>query len=289
MTALAANLDLQTRDGLEIEVPVMAAEIIYEGAPVVVHDSDGYAYSPDGTTNTLTVGDLYVGICTEKCDNSAGAAGDKKVKVQIKGLVRLPVSGTLSQAKLGDPVFVNGTSDDSTLTLTSDLTELELVAGIFVMHDTSSAGFIDISNHSLKRVGWQIADPRATVEGYKNAKLLKFTYSFAVDGGAIGAITLGHVPSGTIVLAGVVDVTTALTSGGAGTMALSLEGANDLITAAAVSGAPWSTTGRKAFGSNVNFGTSGVKTTAARSVTATIADVALTAGIFDVYLLVANV
>ena len=286
MTALAANLDLQTRDGLEIDVPVMAAEIIYEGAPVFVHDSDGYAYSPDGSTNTLTVGDLFVGFCSEKCDNSAGAAGDKRVKVQIKGLVHLPVSGTLTQAKLGDPVFVNGTSDDSTLTLTSDLTELEAIVGIFVIHDTSTHGFIDVSKHSLTRVGWGLAGPSATAEGYKNAKLVKFTYDFSVDGGAQGTIAIGHLPSGTIVLGTKIDILTTLTSGGSATIALDLNAGNDIKTATAV--ATW-TAGDMQAAATAEFGASTIKLTAARSLLVNIATADLTAGKFDVFMLVANV
>jgi hypothetical protein len=110
-------------------------------------------------------------------------------------------------------------------------------------------------------------------------------YSFAADGGAVGAITLlpsAAIPSGAIIINSFVEVLTAPTSGGAATIAVHVEGAGDIVAAAAISGAPWSTTGRKA-GIPVSAATS-VKTTAARNVTATIATAALTAGIFDVYL-----
>lgn len=113
----------------------------------------------------------------------------------------------------------------------------------------------------------------------------RFRYSFATDGGAAGTLTLrgDTLPSGALVLGGYIDVTTALTSGGAATVALQLEGAGDLQAAAAITGAPWSTTGRKSIVPAFTGATS-VLTTAARAVAAVIAVAALTAGAFDVYL-----
>lgn len=288
MTALAANLQVfELREGWQLEAPVLAAEIIYKGAPVMINSS-GYAYSPDGTTNTPVVGDTFLGFAYEKVDNSAGAAGDLKVRIVSRGIVKMPIAGTPTQAKIGQPVFYNVVGDDATLTLTDDLTAISVVVGFLAEYIDSSNGYVLIDGCCGRKVGYGTIVPNASLEGFHNLKLAKFTYSFAVDGGAISSITLGTIPSGVIVLAGVVDVTTILTSGGAGTMALQLEGANDLITAAAVSGAPWSSTGRKAFGSNVNFGTSTVKTTTSRALVAAIADVALTAGVFDAYLLLGN-
>jgi len=62
------------------------------------------------------------------------------------------------------------------------------------------------------------------------------TYDFAVDGGAVGNINLlgsAGIPSGAVAIEAFVDVTTALTSGGAATAALSLEAAGDLLAGAA--------------------------------------------------------
>jgi hypothetical protein len=111
-------------------------------------------------------------------------------------------------------------------------------------------------------------------------------YSFAADGGAVGAIALlgsTAIPSGAVILGGFIDVITPPTSGGAATIALGVEGAADLQAAAAISGAPWSTAGRKSV-IPVFTGATTVKTTAARDITATVATAALTAGVFDVYL-----
>ena len=110
-------------------------------------------------------------------------------------------------------------------------------------------------------------------------------YKFSDDAGAIGDINLfgeAAIPSGAVIIEAGLDVIVAPTSGGAPTVALKIEGAGDLQAAAAISGAPWSTTGRKNLIPQ-GFATS-VKTTAARDVVMTIATATLTAGEFDVYL-----
>jgi hypothetical protein len=125
-------------------------------------------------------------------------------------------------------------------------------------------------------------------EGTRGLKTWKGTYSFAVDGGAISTITLrsddGPLPKGSVVVAGYVDVATAPTSGGAATIAVQVEGAGDTVAAAAVSGAPWSTTGVKNVIENAT-GSTAVKTTAERGPKIVIAAATLTAGVFTVVLL----
>jgi len=118
-----------------------------------------------------------------------------------------------------------------------------------------------------------------------------YEYDFAVDGGAIGAKNLRakngappQLPSGFIVTDTIIDVQTVCTSAtNAGTIAVKLEAANDIVSAAAVSGAPFSSTGRKA-GVPVSAATS-LKLTAARYVVATVAVEAITAGKFYVAVL----
>lgn len=107
-------------------------------------------------------------------------------------------------------------------------------------------------------------------------------YSFATDGGAVGDITLrgDSVPSGAVITDALIHVDTALTSAGAPTVALKVESAADINAADLISGAPWSTTGAK----RADFGatTAPVKTTAARSIVATVGVATLTAGKFSV-------
>lgn len=112
-------------------------------------------------------------------------------------------------------------------------------------------------------------------------------YSFAVDGGAVSTIALTGgtiIPSGAILLAAYIEVVTPPTSGGAATIAVQVESAGDVQAAAAVSGAPWSTTGVK-LSSARTFAAAPVKTTAARDISIVIATATLTAGAFRVYVI----
>lgn len=128
------------------------------------------------------------------------------------------------------------------------------------------------------------------VEGVTGTRLkvARGDYSFAVDAGAQGTIALMGatlVPSGSIILAGYIEVTTQLTSGGAATIAVQVEGAGDIVAATAV--ASW-TAGRKnvlpAFTTGSVTAATSVKTTAARDISIVIATADLTAGVFKVVL-----
>ena len=124
----------------------------------------------------------------------------------------------------------------------------------------------------------------AVIEGTSELKTAIAEYDFAVDGGVVGSIvgrgSGAHgniIPAGSVIMGGYVEVDTPVTSGGAGTLAAQLEAANDIVAAAAVSGAPWSTAGRKSV-IPAFTGATTVKTTVARSLTWVIGTAALTAG-----------
>lgn len=128
------------------------------------------------------------------------------------------------------------------------------------------------------------------IEGTRRLKEAKGEYDFAVDGGAVGTITLrasgddvlgNEIPAGSVITGGYIEVDTLLTSGGAATVAVASEAAGDLLAAAAVSGAPWSTTGRKSI-IPAATGATTVKTTARRNLAVAVATAALTAGKFRV-------
>jgi hypothetical protein len=130
------------------------------------------------------------------------------------------------------------------------------------------------------------------IAGATNLKSAQGEYDFAVDGGAVSTITLRQgsgttlpnaLPSGAVILGGYIEVDTLVTSasGNTGTISVNAEGAADLQAAVAVSGAPWSTTGRKSIVPAFT-GAASVKTTAARSLAITVAVAALTAGKFRV-------
>lgn len=124
------------------------------------------------------------------------------------------------------------------------------------------------------------------IEGSTRLKAVVGEYDFAVDGGAVGTITLrgdNQIPNGAVILGGLVEVLTAVTSGGAATVAVNGNGSGDIVAAAAVSGAPWSTTGLKSV-IPAYTGATAIKTTAQRSIAIAIATAALTAGKFRVTL-----
>lgn len=114
------------------------------------------------------------------------------------------------------------------------------------------------------------------------------TDSAGAANSAVGAHGVGlSLPAHSIICGGFIDVNTLFTSAGgnAGTIAIHVEGAGDIVAAAAVSGAPYSSIGRKAIIPKANTPEStSVKTTVAREITVTVAVQALTAGKFTGYL-----
>lgn len=121
------------------------------------------------------------------------------------------------------------------------------------------------------------------IEGTKLTKSWKGEFDFAVDGGAVGTIVLrsddGPIPAGSYITASLLDVLTLFTTAAGATGALTIEAANDVVSATIVSGAPYSTTGLKST-TQVGTGATAIKTTVARSPSFVIAVGALTAGKF---------
>lgn len=111
MTTLAAN---KTRvysyagDPIREEYPVIATDIIYQGA-AVGENASGYS-------RPLVAGDVFQGFASAKADNSAGAAGDLRVTVEQKGFVTLPIASIAVTANDRPAVYA---SDDDTFTLTA--------------------------------------------------------------------------------------------------------------------------------------------------------------------------
>lgn len=72
-------------------------------------------------------------------------------------------------------------------------------------------------------------------------------FDFDKQGGAVGTYNLGvRIPNGAVVVNAFGTCLTAFTSANStATIAVQTNAANDIFTAAAVSGAPWSTTGQK--------------------------------------------
>lgn len=121
------------------------------------------------------------------------------------------------------------------------------------------------------------------VDGIHPLQVARFTFDAGVAANqSIAAHGTGvTLPAHAVIVGGFFDVNTVFTSAGgnAGTIAIHVEGANDIQTAAAVSGAPYSTIGRKAIVPKASTPEStSVKTTAAREITCTVAGQILSAG-----------
>ncbi len=107
MTTLAQDTQRSFELGTINELPVIAGDIIYEGAAVGL-DSNGYA-------RPLVAGDTFVGFAETQADNSTGAAGDTHVRVRTQGSVELAIS-TLVITDIGGDIYA---SDDDTFTKTA--------------------------------------------------------------------------------------------------------------------------------------------------------------------------
>src|SRR5688500_11193429 len=91
------------------ELPCVATDIVYNGAAVGESTTTG-------TFRPLVAGDTFGGFCIERCDNSAGAAGDKLIKVLQSGVAWLTVTGGDNINDYDVTVYA---SDDDTFVLTA--------------------------------------------------------------------------------------------------------------------------------------------------------------------------
>lgn len=89
------------------DLPAVATDIIYNGSAVGISS---------GNARPCTTSDEFAGFCVEQCDNSAGSAGAKRVKVLAKGYIKLSVTGVSAVTHINDAVYL---TDDDTFTLTS--------------------------------------------------------------------------------------------------------------------------------------------------------------------------
>lgn len=107
MTTLAANkpraYEAGTTQLSQDTFPVIASDIIYEGAAVGLVDATGHA-------QPLANPNRFVGFAMAKADNSGGAAAALNVGVYERGIVQLSVSGTVI-TDVGQPVYA--TDDDT--------------------------------------------------------------------------------------------------------------------------------------------------------------------------------
>lgn len=112
MTVLATDRNTPRSEGNLKVGGVVASTLIYAGA-IVMRNSSGYLTK--GAVSTTLIG---VGRAEERVDNSAGAAGDKKITVR-PGVYRYGNSASgdlITISEIGKPCFA---VDDQTVAKTS--------------------------------------------------------------------------------------------------------------------------------------------------------------------------
>jgi hypothetical protein len=114
MSTLAADSVRIQEIGERNQYPVIASDIIYEGAAVGLVDGTGHA-------RPLNAADRFVGFANKRADNSAGAAAAILVQVVEQGKVQLSVSGAVI-TDVGQPVYA---TDDDTFVFSP-------VGGVFI-------------------------------------------------------------------------------------------------------------------------------------------------------------
>lgn len=201
MTTLSANSPRAYEGGDRNEHPVIASDIIYEGAAVGLVSSTGYA-------RPLAAGDRFAGFAEAKADNSAGAAGDIRVRAVQSGKIQLAVTGAVA-TDVGQPVYA---TDDDTFAFSP-------VGSVFVgfVDRYVSAGVVIVAFDALRfrdpyagRTVREVKSANYTLDAEDSGKLLwidtdAFTLTLPaiatgvdgvmiVNGGSYGAVAVTISP-----------------------------------------------------------------------------------------------
>jgi len=142
---------------------------------------------------------------------------------------------------------------------------------------------------TAKILAANITEPKISVSsdiGLGVLRVARAKYNFAVDGGVIGLITPAlnaTIPDNAVIIGGTINSTTAATSGGAATISIGTAAGSSAASLLGVTAvASFSLDAR--INSVATFAAP-VKMTAAGSITLTVADFALTAGVIEVTVL----
>ena len=167
MTTLATNKPRAYEGGNRNTYPVIASDIIYEGAAVGLVKSSGHA-------RPLVAGDRFGGFAERQADNSAGSAAAINTDVIESGKVQLAITGLVitDQSASGNrlPVYA---SDDDTFSLSP-------VGGTFIgfLHRYVSAGVgiveFDVSIHVDPHFGWthELKSANYTIDAEDGGKMI---------------------------------------------------------------------------------------------------------------------
>lgn len=216
MTTLAADKVLPYEIGEHNDLPVIASDIIYQGAAVGVVAASGHA-------RPLSGGDRFGGFAVYKADNAAGAAAAINVRVATVGQIQLAVSGAVA-TDVGQPVYA--TDDDS---FTFNPVGASFVG--FVKRYVSAGVAVVAFNVLGFRDPWQHMTVRETLTGTKTFAAADAGKLFCVtEDGDADALTLPATGAGLAI--------TILAVGAFGTTAVTIDpNASDMILGPGITGA----------------------------------------------------
>ncbi len=120
MTARTTTIDAIRKDWVIQYYPMITNEIIYKGSTVMLNNTSRHAFTNDWVTNSLVADDIFAGIAVETADSTDITAWEEWVRVFRKGSFLLEFTDTLDQWDVGSKVYVNNTSDDGWVTITTD-------------------------------------------------------------------------------------------------------------------------------------------------------------------------
>ncbi len=182
MTTLAANKPRDYELGERNHLPVVASDIIFEGAAVGVVAGTGHA-------RPLVAGDSFGGFAVAKADNSTGAAAAINVETVESGQIQLSVTGAVI-TDVRQPVYA---SDDDTFSFSP-------VGGTFVgfVKRFVSSGVVVVDfDAACYRDPWADYTVRETLSATKTFDAEDSGKLFCVDAdGDDDALTLPAIATG---------------------------------------------------------------------------------------------
>lgn len=143
MTTLAADVkrSFGADNSAFADLPVIASDIIYEGAAVGESTTTG-------TFRPLVGADTFAGFAVRRADNSAGAASAIKVRLMTRGFVYLPVTGLDNVNDYDAAVYA---SDDNAFTLTST-TGYTQIGKVAAYEGTSGYGLVYFESSAIRSI-----------------------------------------------------------------------------------------------------------------------------------------
>ena len=134
MTALTQDRDPRRKEGLLGSGPAYQSVKLYGGA-LAMWNSSGYIIPGADTASCI-----FAGVVNKQVDNSSGSSGDKTVEFWRNGLFLVTLGHTISQANVGDQVYL---SDDQTVDVAAQTTN-DIYCGIIAEYVDTTHAWIDI-------------------------------------------------------------------------------------------------------------------------------------------------